>query len=209
VDTRKNIAYNFDPLVAHDDAVDIEGLEDLFQWASEAVTDANDPRTRRTRDHKIRRNVLEMIQHTKEIEAREKYSEEVNYLQRRVIALLQVVSDKMEENHSLKQIVLTQYIALSRLADIQEELKQLQAMTWYREEAEAERKHLMDALSKIKKERDYLDELVTIAENENGRLAKLYSQAQTELHVLKNQTWWQRFRGLFARVADGTATAKL
>jgi hypothetical protein len=208
VDTRKNVVHNFDPQADHDDAFDIEGLEDLFQWASETVTDANDPRVRRTREHKIRRNVLEMIQHTKEIEAREKYMDDINCLQRRVIALLQIAADKGEENNSLKQIVVSQYYALSRLSEMHEELKQLQSMTWYREEAEAERKHLLDALSKLKKERDYLDELLTVVEGENIRVAKLYNSTQSELEVLKNRRWWHPLAALVRSfINSGSATA--
>jgi hypothetical protein len=204
VDNRKHVVQNFDPNASHDDAVSVDGLEDLFLWASEVVTD-DDPRSRRTKEHKVRRNVLEMIQHTKEIEAREKYADEVACLHRRVIALLQVTAEKSEENSALKQIVLTQYIALSRLVDVQEELKQLQSLTWYREEAEAERKHLMDALAKIKKERDYLDEVLSSAEDENTRLAKLYSNAISELEVLKNRRWWHRFVPLFQKLTNTVA----
>ena len=207
MDTRKNLVHNFDPFAAHEDALSIDGLEDLFNWASEAVTDANDPRIRRTKDHRIRRNVLEMIQHTKDLEAREKYADEIHCLQRRVIALLQITSDKMEENNALKQIVLTQFMAMSRLGELQDELRQLQSMTWYREEAEAERKHLMDALSKLKKERDYLDELVTVAENENVRLAKLYKETAESLKVLKNRRWWHGITKLFGALTNRTTTA--
>ena len=207
MDNRKHVVQNFDPMASHDDAVTVDGLEDLFLWASEVVTDANDPRIRRTKEHKVRRNVLEMIQHTKEIEAKEKYADEVGCLQRRVIALLQVTAEKTEENSALKQIVLTQFIAMSRLAEVQEELKQLQSLTWYREEAEAERKHLMDALAKIKKERDYIDEVLCAAEEENTRLARLYSNAISELEVLKNRRWWHRFLPMFQKLTNTTAAS--
>jgi len=201
VDNRKHVVQNFDP-ASHDDAVTVDGLEDLFLWASEVVTDANDPRVRRTKEHKLRRNVLEMIQHTKEIEAKEKYADEVACLHRRVIALLQATAEKTEENSALKQIVLTQFMAMSRFANVQEELKQLQSLTWYREEAEAERKHLMDALSKIKKERDYIDEVLCAAEDENTRLAKLYSNVVAELEVLKNRRWWHRFLPVLQKLTN-------
>jgi septal ring factor EnvC (AmiA/AmiB activator) len=207
VDTRKNVVHNFDPLAAHEEAISIEGLEDLFQWASEVVTDASDPRIRRTREHKLRRDVLGMIQRAKELEAREKYTDEISCLQRRVIALVQSIGEKFEENSALKQIVLTQYIAMSRFAEIQSELKQLQSITWYREEAEAERQELMTALTKLKKERDYLDELLMVTENENTRLSVLYNQSQRELVDIKNRRWWHAFRPLIRAFTNSATTA--
>lgn len=190
---------NFDPLTNHEDAIAIEGLEDLFNWASEMVADGTDPRGRRVKEQKIRRNVLDMIQRNREHEAREKFAEEITYLQRRVMALLQIVSEKMEENQSLRNVVMAQYYALSRIAHLEEEVKQLEKLTWYRDEAEAERKHLMDALAKMKKERDYLEELVTVNEKENGRLAGLLSDTKSELDKLKCRKWWQVIRDFFAK----------
>ncbi len=206
MDTRKNVVHNFDPQASHDDAVNIEGLEDLFNWASEVVADSNDPRTRRTKEHKIRRNVLEMIQYTKEMEARDKYAEEINFLQRRVIALLQVIAEKMDENGQLRQIILNHYFAFARVAELESEVKQLQQMTWYREEAEAERKHLMDALSKLKKERDYLDELLTVTENENIRLAKMYTSMRDQLEAIRTRRWWHPLVALFRNLSNCATT---
>jgi septal ring factor EnvC (AmiA/AmiB activator) len=205
VDIRKNVVHNFDPEASHEDAVTIDGLEDLFNWASEMVTDANDPRTRRIKEQRLRRNVLELIQHAKAIEAREKVADEVAYLQRRVIALLQTVADKMEEADTLRQIVVTQYFALAQLAKLSDEVKQLQSLTWYREEAEAERKDLMNALSKLKKERDFLDELLTVVEQENCRLAKNYNETRDELAKLRNRRWWHRIAQLFRQFANAAA----
>lgn len=198
MDTQRAVIENFAP--NHEDAVNIEGLEDLFQWASEMVADEYDPRARRGKEQRIRRNVLGLIQQSKEVEARDKYSEEISVLQRRVIALLQIINEKMEENSSLKQILIMQYVALGRVAQLEDELKQLQAMTWYREEAEAERKHLMDALAKVKKERDFLEEVVTVAETENERLSRLFNEAKNELYTIKNRRWWQPLVQLFTRV---------
>jgi hypothetical protein len=201
VETRKlQTLENFEPLTNHEDAISIDGLEDLFQWASDMVADGADPRARRIREQKLRRNVLDIIQRNKEIEAREKYGEEIAHLQKRVIALLQIISEKMDENANLKQVVVTQYFAMSRLASLEDEVKQLQAMTWYRDEAEAERKHLMDALSKLKKERDFLDDLLTANEIENSRLAKAINQVCTELNQLKNRKWWHYFVTVFRKV---------
>lgn len=192
MDNRKfqTVENSFQPVTNHEDAINVDGLEDLFHWASEMVADGADPRARRTREQKLRRNVLEIIQKNKEIEAREVYAEEVDYLQKRVMALLQIISEKLEQNSSLQLVIVTQFFALSRVAQLEDEVKQLQAMTWYRDEAEAERKHLMDAISKLKKERDYLDELVTANETENTRLAKAYAQTRKELQDLKNRRWW-------------------
>jgi hypothetical protein len=209
VDTRKAVVHNFDPRFQHDTNIATDGLEELFDWATEMVNvEANDPRSRRTREQKVRRDVLGMIQHAKEVEASEKFGDELFYLQRRVIALLQLLAEKTDELSALKQIVLTQYIALSRLADLESELKQLQAMTWYREEAEAERKHLMDALAKLKKERDFLDELLCATERENIRVAQLYKNLKDEHEVLKNRRWWHVFKPLVARVSQSAFVAQ-
>lgn len=203
MDTRRAIVENFDPLYQHEANVATDGLDDLFDWATEMVAaDAADPRVKRIKEQKMRRDVLGMIQHAKEVEAREKYGDELCYLQRRVIALLQLVAEKTDENGALKQIVLSQYFAMSKLAYLESELKELQAMTWYREEAEAERKHLMATLAKLKAERDYLDELLTVAERENTRLAQLYKHVREDFDVLKDRRWWHFFKPLFARISQ-------
>ena len=210
MDTARHIIQDFAPpggqqtSVSHDDAVNVEGLEDLFKWASDMVADGSDPKTRRVREQKISRNILEVIQKNKEYEAREKYAEEISYLQKRVIALLQILTEKLDETSNLKQVIVTQYYALSRIPQLEDEVKQLQAMTWYREEAEAERKHLMTALSKMKQERDFLDELVTINENENCRLAKLLSQSRAELAELQSRKWWHGISTLVRKITRST-----
>jgi len=191
---------HFEPLTNHEDAVTIDGLDDLFNWASEMVADGSDPRTRRVKEQKLRRNMLDIIQRNRELEAKEKFSEEINYLHRRVMALLQIVSEKMEENASLRHIVMSQYYALFRVANLEEEVKQLEKLTWYRDEAEAERKHLMDALAKMKKERDYLEDLVTVNEGENNRLALMLNETREELAQLKARRWWHIFSDLFRSI---------
>jgi hypothetical protein len=183
----------FDSFTNHEEVVAVEGLEDLFAWASEMVADGTDPRINRRREARLRRNVLDVMQRNRDLEAKEKYSDEILYLQKRVVALLQVVSEKVEETSSLKHIIMSQYYALARVASLEEEVKQLEKLTWYRDEAEAERKHLMDALSKLKKERDYLEELLTTNETENGRLAEILSNSRMELAQLKARRWWHRF----------------
>lgn len=199
---RSQTLEQFDSFTTHDDAITVEGLEDLFNWASDMVADGQDPRTRRAKEQKMRRNVLQMLQRTREHEAREKYADEINYLQRRVMALLQILSEKIDENASLRHIVMSQYYALSRIAHLEEEVKQLEELTWFRQEAEAERKHLLDALSKMKKERDVLEEILTINENENTRLAKLLGETRSELDELRARRWWHKLIAPFkSRIA--------
>jgi predicted amino acid-binding ACT domain protein len=181
----------------HNQTVALEGLEDLFQWASEMVADGVDTKSKKLREQRIRRNVLEVISKNKEHEAQEKVAEEVTYLQKRVIALLQIISERTEEISNLKQVMVGQYFQLEAMRELEKEVKQLRQMTWYREEAEEERKHLMTALARMKKERDFLDELLQTNETENDRLAKLLKEARTELQGYTNRTWWQRVIAVF------------
>lgn len=185
------------PNRSHDEAVTTDGLEDLFKWASNLVADGEDSRAKRSRELRIRRRVLDLIHSSKDLEAHAKYAEELSYLQRRVIALLQSIQEKTEEVTTVKQIMVAQYFALQQIPALEQEVKQLKAMTWYREEAEAERKQLMTTLQRMKKERDFLDELVTINENENSRLMQLLVKARAEANELKNRRWWHPIRDLF------------
>jgi hypothetical protein len=190
-------AGGFDPEKLHNEAVTTDGLEDLFKWASNLVADGEDSRTKRTRELRIRRRVLDLIQSSKELQSQAKYAQELNYLQRRSIALLQLLAEKSEEVTATKQIMVAQYFTLQRIPQLEEEVKQLKAMTWYREEAEAERKHLMTSLQRMKKERDFLDELLTVNENENTRLMQLLVKARSEHAELKNRRWWHSIRDFF------------
>ena len=185
------------PVTNHKDAVAVDGLDDLFQWASGMVADSMDVRTRKDREQRIRRNVLEVIHKHKEHEAQEKFGEEVAYLHRRVIALLQALQEKTEEVSSLKQIMVAQYFNLRQLDDLEKEVKQLRSMTWYREEAEEERKALLTSLSKLKKDRDFLEDLLQTNETENERLARLLLAARADLETYRNRTFWQRLGSLF------------
>jgi hypothetical protein len=183
---------------AHDDVVAVEGLDDLFQWASQMVSAEGDSiqvsngssRLSRAREQRLKRTLLEVIRKNNERDAEQKFQQEINYLQRRVMALLQIVGEKMEENSTLKQIVTIQYLALLRTNELEAELKHLESMTWYREEAEAERKSLMNALAKLKKERDFLDELLTSVEAENTRLSNMLKHTRSELETLQTRRWW-------------------
>jgi hypothetical protein len=190
---------NFDLPLGHSDAINTDGLEDLFAWAQDMVSDEQDFKLLKSKEKRIRKQVLELIQLNKEKEIENKYIAENSYLQRRVMALLQAIQEKQEENSALKQTMLRQQFSLQKLSELEQEVKHLRAMTWYREEAEAERKELLSALSKIKRERDMLDELLLVNEGENVRLFKLYSETNLELQKLKSRTWWQVLVSLFKK----------
>lgn len=176
----------------HEESITVQGLEDLFQWASEMVADGMDGRARKSREQRLKRQVLNIIHRSAELQAKGKYVDEISYLQRRTIALQGSMVEQLEEIAMLRQIMLGQYYALQRVPELEEKIQQLESMTWYREEAEEERKQLMTALSKLKKERDYLEDIVTVNEAENARLARLLQQAKAELDKIKSRPWWQR-----------------
>lgn len=180
----------------HEESITLQGLEDLFQWASEMVADGLDGRARKSREQRVKRQVLNIIHRNAELQAKGKYVDEVTYLQRRTMALQAVLVEKTEEITMLRQVMLGQYYALQRVPELEEKVQQLESMTWYREEAEEERKQLMSALAKLKKERDYLEEVLTVNETENTRLARLLQDTKTELQTVNNRRWWHRFLGL-------------
>lgn len=183
----------FNTVDSHDEAIEVQGLEDLFQWASETVADGLDGRARRAREQRIRKQVLNVIHKSAKLQAQTKYADEIGYLNRRVIALQGVVNTRNEEVHNLKQIVLSQYFTIQRIPELEEKVVQLEASSFDKEQAEEERKHLMNAVAKLKKERDFLDELVTINESENTRLAGLLKESREECAELKNRRWWHLF----------------
>jgi hypothetical protein len=49
----------------------------------------------------------------------------------------------------------------------------------------------MDALAKIKVERDYLEEILVTCEDENARLAAILKTTRAENEELKARKWWQ------------------
>lgn len=183
----------FNPIDAHIDAVNVVGLDDLFQWASETVAEGMDSRAMRAKEQRMKRQVLNIIHRSADLQAKAKHADELAYLQRRVIALQGVLAERGEEVSNLKQIVISQYYTLQRIPELEEQVVQLSKHNWEREQAEEERKHLMNALSKLKKERDYLDDLVTANEAENSRLAVLLKQAKEEIETLKARRWWHFF----------------
>lgn len=183
----------------HDDAVDLTGLDDLFQWASELVAEGLDVKARRIRDQKVKRQVLSIIHRSAELQAKTKYSDELSYLQRRVIALQSALAERIDEVCNLKGLVLTQYVNLQRIPQLEEQIVQLEAANINHEELEEERKQILSALTKLKTERDLLDELVTANENENTRLASLLKQSNDENELLKNRRWWHFLRPLWGQ----------
>lgn len=181
------------PADSHDEAVELRGLEDLFQWASDTVSEGLDGRARRAREQRIKKQVLSIVHRNAELQAKAKYGDEIAYLNRRVIALQGVVQVRSDEVTDLKQIVLSQYFHLQRIPELEEKIVQLQATSVDKEQAEEEQRHLMNALSKLKKERDFLEEILTINETENSRLAKLLNETREECETLKNRKWWHYF----------------
>ena len=53
-----------------------------------------------------------------------------------------------------------------------------------------ERRYLMDGLTKLKVERDYLEGVLIAAESENSRVAKLLKSTSEELTLSKTKKWW-------------------
>ncbi len=183
---------------SHREVISVDGMDDLFRWASDVVADGGpDADATKDRDLKLKRNFVEYIRKNHDEEAQIKYGEEISYLQKRCIALMQVVNDRLDETSILKQIVVAQSYELKRVAELEAEVKNLQQMTWYREEAELERRNLMNALAKLKFERDWLDELLHTNESENTRLATLLRDCRDRLEVFENRRWWHVVRDLF------------
>lgn len=174
----------------HEESLDLTGLDDLFQWASEMVAEGLDVKARKARDQKVKRQVLSIIHRSAEMQAKSKYTDELSYLHRRVIALQSALSEKTDELCNLKQLVMAQYINLQRIPELEEKLLQLESSAKKELEIEEERKHLMTALAKLKTERDLLDELVSTNEAENVRVAELLRQSREESEKLKNRRWW-------------------
>lgn len=177
----------------HKDAISVDGLEHLFRWASEVVADGEDTRLRAAREKRIRREVIDVVQKAREQRIAAKNAHEISYLQRRVIALLQKLTELTEENASLKQIMVGQYYALQRIPYLESQIKQLKTIEYEREAAVTERRYLMDGLAKLKIERDLLDEMVTTSEEENIRVAKLLTEAKAQVAELSARRWWHFF----------------
>ena len=177
-------------LTNHENSVAVEGLEDLFQWASDMMTDGEDGRVKRAREHRIRRQVLEVVQKLREQQAVVRATTELAYLQRRLIALLQKLQEVTEENAVIKQVMVAQAYSLEAIPRLEAEIRHLREIEYERQQAELEKKELLNALSKLKVDRDFLDDLLRAMEEENTRLAGLLADCQTELEKLKARRWW-------------------
>jgi hypothetical protein len=177
----------------HESAIDLEGLDHLFKWASDMVAEGEDNRVRQTRDKRVRREVLEVVQQARESKVVTEALDEASYLQRRVIALLQKMTEVTEENAAIKQIMVSQYYTLQRIPYLETQVKQMRTLEFEREAAVTERRYLMDGLAKLKTERDLLDDMVTSCESENIRVAKLLQESKLEVETLKAKRWWHNF----------------
>lgn len=185
----------------HGDNVSLDGLEHIFNWASEMVSDGEDARIKLARERRVRREVLEVVQRYQQQRLAAKNRDEIAYLQRRVIALLQKVQELTEENAAVKQVMVSQFFALQRIPDLEDQINELKGLEYEREAAVQERNYLMDALAKLKVERDFLEDTLVAAENENDRLADILTNTNNELIELKNKRWWHApvnwFKNLF------------
>lgn len=172
-------------------SLDTTGLDHIFKWASEVVTeDSEDSRVRIAKEKRIRKEVVEIVQRAQEDKVLAEAQNEVSYLQRRVIALLTKLQEVLEENSLIKQIMLTQLYSLQQIPALEQELKELRSIQCEKDSAVTERRYLMDGLTKLKVERDYLEGILVTAESENSRLARLLKTTKEELAEAKTPKWW-------------------
>jgi hypothetical protein len=183
----------------HDHAVSLDGLDHIFKWASDVVSDGEDERIKQARERRVRRQVLEVVTKYQQQRLAAKTQDEIAYLQRRVIALLQKVQELTEENSAVKQIMVSQYFSMQRIPQLEFEVKQLKAIEFEREAAVMERRYLMDALAKLKVERDFLEDTLTSAEHENSRLSVILKDAKAEIQEIKARRWWHPILRMFHR----------
>jgi hypothetical protein len=177
----------------HDDSLDLNGLDHIFRWASEVVADEEDSRVKQAKEKRIKRQVLETVQKVREQKAVADATNEIAYLQRRVIALLNKVQEVIEENASVKQMLVCQYYSLQQIPKLEHELKELRTNRIEKDAAVSERRFLMDGLAKLKVERDYLEELLNATEADNARLGSLLRDSRTQIEEIRASRWWHRF----------------
>ncbi len=191
------------PQELHEQSVDTNGLDDIFKWASDLVAEGNeDSRVRLAREKRVRRQVLAVIQQSTEDKALATANHEVSYLQKRVIALLTKLQETIEENSLLKQIMLTQLYSLQQIPAMEAELRELKSIQCEKESAISERRYLMDGLTKLKVERDYLEGVLTAAETENYRLAKVLRNTRDQLTEVQAKKWWQGIYNYVEKLAQ-------
>ena len=63
--------------------------------------------------------------------------------------------------------MLTQLYSLQQIPVLERELKELKSIQCEKDSAVSERRYLMDGLTKLKVERDYLEGILVAAESEN------------------------------------------
>lgn len=184
---------------AHDQNLSLEGLEGLFNWASDLVDDGQDPQVKQVNEQKLRRRVLEVVQQAREQKVASEVNTEVAYLQRRVMALLNGLSSMSSENAELKQIILLQTFAMQAIPELEAEAKKLQGFEIERKHLLATQESLMNTVSKIKIERDIIDDLLRVVELENDRLGRKLNEAREQVTVLSSRRWWHYFTPKFMR----------
>lgn len=184
---------------AHDQNLSLEGLEGLFNWASDMVADGQDPAQKQVNEQKLRRRVLEVVQQAREQKVATEVSSEVAYLQRRVMALLNGMNAMSADNNQLKQIILLQMYAMQAIPELEEEIKGLQALDAERRHLKLTQESLMNTISKVKIERDILDDLLRAVELENDRLGRKLNEAREQLTILSSRRWWHYFTPKFLR----------
>lgn len=184
---------------AHDQNLSLEGLDGLFTWASDMVADGQDPALKQVSEQKLRRRVLEVVQQAREQKVATEASSEVAYLQRRVMALLNGMTSLSSENAELKQIILLQTYAMQVIPELETEVKRLQTLDGERQHLEATQESLMNTISKIKIERDILDDLLRAVELENDRIGRKLNEARDQVIVLSSRRWWHYFMPKFMR----------
>lgn len=174
----------------HEENVALDGLEHIFKWASEVVAEGEDSREKKAREKRIRRQVLEVVQKYRDQKLLARSNDEIAYLQRRVIALLHKLQEVSEENAAIKQIMVSQYYSIQRIPYLEEEIRKLKKFELEKEAAVTERRYLMDALAKLKIDRDLMDEALTVSEEENTRLANLLKESRGQVVELQSRRWW-------------------
>ncbi len=184
---------------AHDQNLSLEGLEGLFNLASDLVDDGQDPQVKQVNEQKLRRRVLEVVQQAREQKVASEVNTEVAYLQRRVMALLNGLSSMSAENAELKQVILLQTFAMQAIPELEAEVKNLQSFQTERKHLLATQESLMNTVSKIKIERDIIDDLLRVVELENDRLGRKLNEAREQVTVLSSRRWWHYFTPKFMR----------
>ncbi len=193
VSTTTNRTQSLDQFIAinHNESLALEGLDELFHWASEVVADGQENQNAQDKEKRIRQQVLHLVEQQRREDTAKQVEVEMAYLHRRVIALLQSLVEATQETAALKQQLVMQQALLSKIPELELELAQLKANQVDREVLKRQQSELLDALSRLKRERDYLDELLTASELENDRLKVLFLNAREELNQQKQRRWWR------------------